>query len=110
MARELYLLTARKVVTIAAAGRHTDGGNPYLSVSLSCAKSWIFMYRWHGKQKEMRQTPKQAAYAAILEFGIVSLDAIYSNNFVNSLPPYLPVAQTARILVSGLAWWPSCAA
>jgi hypothetical protein len=52
MARELYLLTARKVA-ITAAGRYADGGNLYLSVSPSGTKSWVFMYRWYGKQKEI---------------------------------------------------------
>jgi integrase len=44
-------LTARQVETLGV-GRHGDGGNLYLQVTPSGAKSWLFIYRFAGKQKE----------------------------------------------------------
>ena len=35
------------------AGRHSDGGGLYLSVSPSGAKSWVFMWTREGKRREM---------------------------------------------------------
>jgi integrase len=46
-------LTARQVETIKAPGRHADGGNLYLNVSPHGTKSWVFFYRFAGKQREM---------------------------------------------------------
>lgn len=34
-------------------GRHSDGGNLYLNVTATGARSWVFMYRFAGKQREM---------------------------------------------------------
>jgi hypothetical protein len=34
-------------------GRYADGGNLYLSVSPTGAKSWVFMFRWQGGTKEI---------------------------------------------------------
>lgn len=53
MAREINKLSARSVATLRKAGRHSDGGGLYLQVSSSGAKSWLFMFRWEGKLKEM---------------------------------------------------------
>jgi hypothetical protein len=53
MARAINRLNARKVETLKTPGRHADGGNLYLSVAPSGAKSWTFLYRWHGTQKEI---------------------------------------------------------
>ncbi len=46
-------LTARQVTTISKPGRHADGGNLYLSVSPTGAKSWVFLYARDGRQREL---------------------------------------------------------
>lgn len=53
MARNAYLLTARQVTGNLAPGRYSDGGNLYLIVSKAGAKSWQFIYRIAGRQREM---------------------------------------------------------
>ena len=55
MARQLNKLTARKVQTETAPGRHSDGGGLYLVVDKNGAKRWVFIYRRQkdGKQSEM---------------------------------------------------------
>ena len=55
MARQLNKLTARKVQTETAPGRHSDGGGLYLVVDKNGAKRWAFIYRRQkdGKQSEM---------------------------------------------------------
>ena len=50
-------LTARQVETIKAPGRHADGGNLYLNVTTSGARSWVFMYTRSGRQREMGLGP-----------------------------------------------------
>ena len=46
-------LNARKVETLAKPGRHSDGGNLYLSISENGGKRWTFFYRFGGKRREM---------------------------------------------------------
>ena len=46
-------LTARRVETLTKQGRHSDGGNLYLSISANGGKRWTFFYRHGGKRKEM---------------------------------------------------------
>lgn len=46
-------LTARGVAGLTEPGRWADGGNLYLNVTKTGAKSWVFLYRFAGKQKEM---------------------------------------------------------
>ena len=46
-------LTAMQVKTLKEAGRHSDGGNLYLNISKSGAKSWVFFYRFAKAQREM---------------------------------------------------------
>jgi integrase len=53
MARAAKRLSARTVQTVTEAGLHADGDGLYLSVSKSGAKSWRFIFQWHGKRKEM---------------------------------------------------------
>ena len=57
MAGKLNLLSARAVQTIVAPGRHADGGNLYLNVSATGARSWVFFYRHGGRRKEMGLGP-----------------------------------------------------
>ena len=53
LAREINKLSARTVETLKQAGRHSDGGNLYLSISDNGGRRWVFMYRFGGKQREM---------------------------------------------------------
>jgi integrase len=53
MAQRINRLSARKVTTIAKPGRHADGSNLYLSISKNGGRSWVFMFRRHGKQTEI---------------------------------------------------------
>ena len=53
MARKTGILNSRKVETLTKAGRHADGGNLYLSISLNGGRRWVFLYRLNGVRKEM---------------------------------------------------------
>jgi integrase len=53
VARSINKLSARTVETVKAPGRHSDGGNLYLSISNNGGRRWVFMYRFGGKQREM---------------------------------------------------------
>ena len=50
-------LNTRSVETIKTPGRHADGGNLYLNVTASGARSWVFLYVFEGKQREMGLGP-----------------------------------------------------
>ena len=52
-ARALHLLNDRKVKSLTKPGRHADGGNLYLRIGSTGAKSWTFLFRWHGKPTEL---------------------------------------------------------
>jgi integrase len=54
--RKLHRLTA-KGVDHAKPGCHPDGGNLYLQVTESRAKSWLFIYRLRGRAREMGLGP-----------------------------------------------------
>jgi integrase len=45
-------LTARRVET-AKPGKHSDGGNLYLIVSITGARKWVLRFTWRGNAKEM---------------------------------------------------------
>jgi integrase len=53
MGRQIDKLTARRVETVKAPGRHSDGGGLYLNVTESGAKSWLFMFKKAGRRREM---------------------------------------------------------
>ncbi|MBD1544893.1 tyrosine-type recombinase/integrase [Roseibium aggregatum] len=53
MARTAKRLSARAVQTLSKAGLHADGDGLYLSVKPTGAKSWLFIFQWDGKRKEM---------------------------------------------------------
>lgn len=53
MARQLNRLSPRAVTTLAKPGRHADGGGLYLSVGPGEARRWVFLFRWHGRLREM---------------------------------------------------------
>ena len=50
-------LNARSVETIKEPGRHADGGNLYLNVTPSGSRSWVFLYKVNGRQREMGLGP-----------------------------------------------------
>ena len=52
MAKQIGLLAARQVDTLEA-GFHADGGNLYLRVKDSGARSWVFRYQSSGKVREL---------------------------------------------------------
>ena len=45
--------SARTVTTVDRTGRHADGGNLDLNVSKNGARSWVFMFKMVGRQREM---------------------------------------------------------
>ncbi len=53
MARAIGKLNARKVMAIRREGRHSDGAGLYLVVGPGASRRWAFIFRWHGKLKEM---------------------------------------------------------
>jgi integrase len=53
MARAIGKLNARKVTTLRREGRHSDGAGLYLVVGPGASRRWAFIFRWHGKLKEM---------------------------------------------------------
>jgi integrase len=46
-------LSVKGIANLCKKGRYSDGQGLYLQVSETGAKSWIFMFRWQGKLKEM---------------------------------------------------------
>ncbi len=53
MALQRNRLTHRAVQTLKKPGRHADGGNLYLNITKSEAKSWVYMYNRAGRQREI---------------------------------------------------------
>lgn len=53
MPRNANRISARGVAALKAPGRHADGGGLYLQVSPGGAKSWLFIFQWAGRRKEM---------------------------------------------------------
>jgi len=51
------MLTARQVSAERRRGMHADGGNLYLRVGPSGAKSWIFRYQHNGRRRDMGLGP-----------------------------------------------------
>ena len=54
---QINRLNPRRVTALTEPGRHADGGNLYLNVTKTGAKSWVFFYRIAGKQREMGLGP-----------------------------------------------------
>ncbi len=67
MAREIGKLNSRKVETLKLPGRHSDGGNLYLSISSNGGKRWVFFYRFKGKRKEMGLGSAAKGYVSLLD-------------------------------------------
>jgi integrase len=53
MAQKIYRLSARRVESLSAEGRHADGGGLYLSISKNGGRRWVFLYRRQGRLREM---------------------------------------------------------
>jgi integrase len=53
MAREMYLLTDRKVRTEKRPGMYADGGSLYLRVAEGGSKQWVFRYSADGRLRDM---------------------------------------------------------
>ena len=53
MAHQVNRLSARAVRAIAKPGRHADGRNLYLNLTATGARSWVFLYKFGGRQREM---------------------------------------------------------
>jgi integrase len=54
--RRIGKLTARAIAALKRPGRHSDGGNLYLSISPTSgglSKRWTFLYVFRGKQREL---------------------------------------------------------
>jgi len=50
-------LTARRVATLAKAGRYADGHNLYLQVSQHGTKAWLFRYALDGRARALGLGP-----------------------------------------------------
>jgi hypothetical protein len=53
MAHQVNRLSARAVRAIAKPGRHADGRNLYLDLTATGVRSWVFLYKFGGRQREM---------------------------------------------------------
>src|ERR671912_2482073 len=53
MARSINRLSARAVSTLRGPKRYSDGNNLYLDVERGGARRWTFLYRRHGRLREM---------------------------------------------------------
>ncbi|KQW27654.1 hypothetical protein ASE36_18910 [Rhizobium sp. Root274] len=60
MGRQVTKLTARFVETVREPGRYGDGAGLYLVVGKGGGKSWLFIYRFGAKQREMGLGPQAA--------------------------------------------------
>lgn len=49
--------TTKRIEALNVPGRYSDGNNLYLQVTKTGGKSWLFIYRWNGSQKEMGLGP-----------------------------------------------------
>jgi integrase len=53
MSGMLNRLTAKQAEAATEPGRHADGGNLYLSVTKNGRRSWVFMFKFAGRQREL---------------------------------------------------------
>ena len=89
MGRQAKRLTARTVATLKTPGRHSDGGNLYLSISKTTgglSRRWVFLYAIAGKPREgglgsaavvslAEARRKAAEWRSLLAKGVDPLDA-----------------------------------
>ena len=79
MADHINRLTAQGAKNITKPGRHADGGNLYLNVTATGARSWVFLYRYGGKQREKglgSATPGQVSLAKAREKAVAARQAL----------------------------------
>lgn len=77
MAGRIHKLSARLVATVDRPGRHADGGNLYLNVTKTGARSWVFMFKVAGRQREMGLgTARDVTLARAREFAAASRQAL----------------------------------
>lgn len=57
MARQLHKLDAVTAKALTKPGRHGDGGGLYLRVLPDGWRGWCFLFRWHGRQREIGLGP-----------------------------------------------------
>lgn len=65
MPRQINRLNVRKVQTLTKIGRHADGGGLYLSIANDGGRKWVFLYRRHGRLREMGLGSARAVPLAI---------------------------------------------
>lgn len=54
MTRSEKRLSNRTALALTKPGRHADGGGLYLSISRDgFGRSWVYLYRWQGRTREM---------------------------------------------------------
>jgi integrase len=53
MARQLHKLDAVTAKALKKQGRHSDGGGLYLKVRPDGRRGWVFLFRWHGRAREI---------------------------------------------------------
>ena len=53
MSRSIHRLSARRVETEKAVGKHSDGGNLWLLITKDGSKRWVFAYERNKKRHEM---------------------------------------------------------
>jgi integrase len=68
-------LTARKVETLTAPGRHSDGNNLYLVVSESGSRRWVFLYTYASKKREMGLGSAMAGHVTLADARRKALEA-----------------------------------
>jgi integrase len=52
LVQTLNKLTDKAVKALTKPGRHSDGGNLFLTISKSGSKAWVFIFRFHGRSRE----------------------------------------------------------
>ncbi len=52
-------LTVKRIAKLTAAGRYADGGNLFLQVTPSGGQSWLFKYKFKGRERYMGLGPLQ---------------------------------------------------
>jgi hypothetical protein len=79
MADRINRLSAQGARNITKPGRHADRGNLYLNVTATGAHSWVFLYRFGGKQREKglgSAAPGQVSLAKAREKAVAARQAL----------------------------------
>ena len=72
---EINKLTARGIAALSERGRYSDGANLYLNVAKGGAKSWIFLYRFGGKVREMGLGSAEAGGVSLADARMAASEA-----------------------------------